>query len=439
MSYKIRDPVHTFIQFDDDEKAVVDSAPFQRLRHIHQLAMSYLVYPGASHKRFEHSLGVMELAGRIYDVVTSQENLTDEVRDIVPKPGSSRLAYWRSVVRMAALCHDMGHIPFSHAAEGELLPTGWDHEKISWDIIHSDALAKVWGMMEPPPSPIHIGKLALGPKKISKHGLSLRFTTWEAILAEIVVGDAFGADRMDYLLRDSLHTGVAYGKFDHHRLIDTLRIIPQPPPEPGAEVAAPALGCERGGLESAEALVLARYFMYAQVYFHPTRLIYDIHLRDFVRDWLQGPFQTGVGEHLRMCDNDVLVAIADAARRPDSRGHDPARRIMTRDHFRVADSRRLEDPRGAIEAIATATSGHFGQERVRYGASPPPPNSPSFPVRNRHGESVPCLSESQVLGKIPGPKDEYVFVDREIREEAKAWINTERARIISEASLVPVE
>ena len=73
--HEVRDPVHNFILVDNDERTVVDSRPVQRLRQIHQLAMSYLVYPGATHKRFEHSLGVMELAGRVYDIVTNPINI----------------------------------------------------------------------------------------------------------------------------------------------------------------------------------------------------------------------------------------------------------------------------------------------------------------------------------------------------------------------------
>ena len=90
---------------------------------------------------------------------------------------------------------------------------------------------------------------------------------------------------MDYLLRDSYHAGVAYGRFDHFRLIDTLRIIPS---ESDRAVAASKLGVEAGGLHSAEALLLARYYMYSQVYCHPIRRIYDIHLQDFLASDLAG-------------------------------------------------------------------------------------------------------------------------------------------------------
>src|ERR1700730_4830461 len=117
--HEIRDPIHVFVRLDSDEREVLNSEPFQRLRHIHQLAMSYLVYPGATHRRFEHSLGVMELAGRVFDVITTPANVTsDSAREVIPG-NATDLGYWRRVVRMAALCHDIGHLPFSHAAEDE--------------------------------------------------------------------------------------------------------------------------------------------------------------------------------------------------------------------------------------------------------------------------------------------------------------------------------
>jgi uncharacterized protein len=439
--HEVRDPIHVFVHYDDDEQAVIGSRPFQRLRNINQLALSYLVYPGATHKRFEHSLGVMELAGRIYDVVTRPDKITEAISEVVPTGDSSREhSYWRTVLRMAALCHDTGHLPFSHAAEDELLPSGWDHERITWEIVHSELLAPVWDSMRPKPDPHDVAKLALGPGKVEKLRLDLTFDTWEAILAEIIVGDVFGADRMDYLLRDSLHTGVAYGRFDHNRLIETLRVMPRPPQERGDEAEAeeregePALGCERGGLESAEAMQLARYFMFAQVYYHSTRLIYDVHLKDFLSAWLEdGRFSVDVSEHMKLTDNEVLAAIAVAAEDPSAGGHDPARRIQRREHFRVAYVRDPEDPPNTIEAIAKAAGEVFGPDNVRFGKSPRRPDPPDFPVRERDGSSVSSLALSDVLKTLPASRDEYVFVPKELREKAKAWIKRERETIIGAA------
>lgn len=271
--HEFRDPIHTFISVRTDERRVIDSRPFQRLRHIHQLALSYLVYPGATHKRFEHSLGVMEIASRIFDVVTASENLHhNTVRNIIPDDESR--SYWKSVLRMAALCHDLGHFPFSHAAEKELLPDDYDHERLTKDIIYNAEMQEIWKAMTPPLRADDIVKLAIGPKRAAP----LELDTWETVLAEIIIGDALGADRMDYLLRDSYHAGVSYGTFDHHRLINTLRILPTK----YEESDEPALGLEAGGLESSEGLMIARHFMYKQVYLHPIRRVYDIHLKDFL-------------------------------------------------------------------------------------------------------------------------------------------------------------
>ncbi len=248
---EIRDPVHVFVSADPDELALIDSRPFQRLRNIHQLALTYLVYPGGTHRRFEHSLGVMHLAGRIYDVVMRPENLSDPMREIVPA-SPRKIEYWRSVVRVAALCHDLGHLPFSHAAEDDLLPDGVGHEQITRELILSAELRPVWEKMKPRPVLEDVIKVALGPKDAP----DMEFDTWEAILAQMVVDDVFGADRIDYLLRDSLHAGVAYGRFDHNRLIQSMRILP-PASDPSvkgakgrAETAQDAtLGVIRGGLE----------------------------------------------------------------------------------------------------------------------------------------------------------------------------------------------
>jgi hypothetical protein len=84
--------------------------------------MTYLIYPGATHRRFEHSLGVMELASRVFDIITNPENLTDEIRNLFPQTTDPlKKLHWKRILRIAALCHDIGHMPFSHAAE-ELLP-----------------------------------------------------------------------------------------------------------------------------------------------------------------------------------------------------------------------------------------------------------------------------------------------------------------------------
>lgn len=430
-THEMRDPVHGFIRLDDDERSVIDSAPVQRLRQIHQLAMSYLVYPGATHRRFEHSLGVMELATRVFDVITNQENVLPQINGLMPDlQRKDGLAYWRRVLRMAALCHDLGHLPFSHAAEHDLLPTGWDHERLTVEIIRSDVMEELWASMTPPLRASDVAKIAVGQKKLKGES----YTDWQAILSEIVVGDAFGVDRMDYLLRDSLHAGVAYGRFDHFRLIDTIRILPASPVESGGS-KEPELGIESGGLHSAEALLLARYFMFSQVYFHPVRRIYDIHLKDFLRDWLDGKtFPTDVVSHIDHTDTEVISAMADASRDPDRPGHDSANRILGRRHFKVLWERNPSDLNvnpDAGTAIEAAANAKFGEHSVRRDSHVPSSALIDFPVLLRDGRIVSAQAESDVLKNVPTAAFDYVFVRPDLLPSASKWLEEERSSIVS--------
>jgi HD superfamily phosphohydrolase len=424
--HEIRDPIHVFIHLDSDERRVLDCRPVQRLRHIHQLALSYQVYPAATHKRLEHSLGVMELASRVFDIVCHTGNFDDEVARRLPElKQQDKLGYWRRVLRMAALCHDTGHLPFSHAAEEQLLPAGWDHEKLTRELIMSQEMRLIWNTVIPPLNPEHIVKVAVGPRKAK----DLWFSDWETILAEIIVGDALGVDRMDYLLRDSYHIGVSYGRFDHYRLIDTMRILISP------DTDQPALGIEEGGLQSAEALLLARYLMYSQVYFHSIRRIYDIHLRDFLQAWLpDGKFSVDPSEHLRTTDNEINSAIHAAARDGAAAGHESAKRIVNHSHFKVFYERHPKDVSinpDAVNLIFKAAKQEFRDENVRCDQFTQKGSGVDFPVLMKDGKPISSLSRSGVLQDIPVVATGYVYVVPEKQEEAKKWLSHNRQQIIS--------
>lgn len=431
--HEIRDPLHVFIRLDSDERKVLDSYPFQRLRYVHQLALSYLVYPGATHRRFEHSLGVMELAGRVFDVVTRPESIDDQIKSVIPELNNKdKLSYWRRVLRMAALCHDMGHLPFSHAAEKELLPAGIDHETMTGEIIRNcEELSSIWQQMTPPLRCEDIIKLAVGPKKLK----GVKYTDWEAILSEIIVGDAFGVDRIDYLLRDSYHTGVAYGRFDHYRLLDTLRILPRATSDGSEGSLEPVLGIEEGGLHSAEALLLARYFMYSQVYFHPVRRIYDIHLKDFLKNWLpDGKFPTSVEPFLALTDSEVIAALLEASRDPKHPGHDPARRIIGHKHYKLLYKRNPADVQTNIQAgdaVFKSASARFGEHVVRGDFYKEKGGIPDFPVKLKDGRIVSSLVISDTLRYLPVAAFDYVFIREDLLKEAKEWLEKNREEIIT--------
>jgi len=427
LTHEIRDPIHTFIKLSSEERKVLDSPQFQRLRYIHQLALTYLVYPGATHNRFEHSLGVMELASRVYDVVTDPENIHNEIKDKFPEVNESdKRNYWKEVIRMAALCHDLGHIPFSHAAEKELMEEGCSHETFTANII--DELAEIWQEMTPPLRTDDIKKLAVGPKKLP----DLTFSDWESILTEIITGDSFGVDRIDYLLRDSYHAGVAYGNFDHFRLIDTLRILPKE----YADTEEPALGIEIGGIHTAESLLLARYYMFTQVYMHRVRRIYDIHLKDFMKSWLgKDKITDDLDFHLNLTDNKILVAMREALNNEDKPGHKDAKRILERNHFKVLYSPNPGDMEINIDpntAIYEAAKEEFGKDNVRYDSYHPTGGTYDFPVLLNTEEVESSVNISDALNNIPVVKVDFVFINSDLKKDADEWLKANKEAILKE-------
>ena len=426
-THEFRDPVHVFIRLNSDERKVVDSEPFQRLRHVHQLAMTYLVYPGATHRRFEHSLGCMELASRIFDTITRPEHtgkLPEDIRGLPDFQDTGALAYWRKVLRLAALCHDLGHLPFSHAAE-ELLPAGVTHETMTKRFI-MEGMADIWASLdEPRPEMQQIAKIAVGEKEAADLP---PFTPWESILSEIITGDIFGADRMDYLLRDSLHAGVTYGHFDHHRLIDTMRILPGTAKDDTQEHdPEPELGIEYGGKQVAESLLVARYLMFSQVYFHPVRRIYDLHLKEFLKASLPGgTYPVDLPRFVDTTDNEVLESIRKSARDANSRGHDHAARILKRRHFKKAFHATIQDCKAnptILSDLSAALVEYLGQENVMSDDLDKKTASKNdFPIRADDGRIISAHNESGVMTQLPLATTGYVFVKPELRDTACRWV-----------------
>ncbi len=260
--YRIRCPIHGFILFSENERKIIDHWIFRRLRHIRQLALTEMVYPGATHTRFEHSLGVMELATRAFDQLAAArgallEKTLKQVAELNAKP----LAIARQLVRLAGLLHDVGQACFSHAAES-VIHEGRGHEFLTFKLVEEkeflgSELDKAYfagfsGLL---------GKILRGgavmPPQLK-------------VLRDLVSGE-MDADRCDYLLRDSHHCGVEYGRFDHRRMIQCLDLHE-------AEAGTLEIALQRDGIHTFEALILARYQMNTQVYFHRIRRIYDYYL-----------------------------------------------------------------------------------------------------------------------------------------------------------------
>jgi len=321
--YEIRCPVHGFISLNAWERDLVDQPAFQRLRRIRQLAWTDQVYPGAMHTRFEHSLGVMHSATLLYSAIRHRSSDV-LASDLGYKPEG--LDRDLQLVRLAALLHDVGHAPFSHAAE-ELLPSQksgkkYKHEHYSAAIVRTDLRSCI---DTHPFNTTNYGFTADDVAALLEGSTSAR----QRIFWRDLIDGQMDADRMDYLLRDSHHAGVQYGRFDLNRLVNTICAIP------GARGRAPRLGISEGGWHAAEGLVLARYFMFTQVYFHKTRVAYDIHLRGALKELLPGkqfprPEGTELKEFLKWDDWKVLGLLSDG------KGGEHGRRLTSRDHYRMA-------------------------------------------------------------------------------------------------------
>ena len=215
--FRIRDPLHGTISLSSTEEKLLDCCQMQRLRGIRQLATAYLVYPGANHTRFEHSIGTLFLADRMCREMGM---------------GEEKIAK----ARVAALLHDIGHVAFSHESEAVLKGKLGTHEEVGRHLVLQGEIAE-----------------ALSGEFSSREIADLCGTP----LGSVITSD-IGADRMDYLLRDSHYTGVAYG------VIDTQRICTS------VSLGKNGLLIRERGLEAAESLLVARVTMFSTVYLHKT-------------------------------------------------------------------------------------------------------------------------------------------------------------------------
>jgi HD superfamily phosphohydrolase len=263
--YRIRCPIHGFILFSENERKIIDHWIFRRLRHIRQLALTDMVYPGATHTRFEHSLGVMELASQAFDQLMAKRGaLLEERLNKVAGFEEKALAIARQLVRMAGLLHDVGHACFSHAAES-VIHAGKGHEAFAIELVQE----KEWLGGELDRAFFAGFADLLG--KVLRGGAVM--PPQLGVLKDLVSGE-MDADRSDYLLRDSLHCGVEYGRFDYLRMLQCLELHE-------VDGGALEIALNRDGLHTFEALILARYQMNTQVYFHRIRRIFDYYLSRF--------------------------------------------------------------------------------------------------------------------------------------------------------------
>lgn len=306
--YKIIcDPVHAEIPISELEQRLVDSRSFQRLRNLKQLGLASLVYPNATHTRFAHSLGVFRLMSRVIDLFVDQGKFDDSDR---------------RKLRIAALLHDIGHYPYSHLMEfldrDKLRPElfrdtenpGTNEKKV----IRETAVERY-------PSHEKIGELIISERTDITEVLKKANIDPNEIGAMIrgqhsnpaynrLTHSSLDVDRMDYLVRDSLGTGVPYGRIDLDYLLNNLLIHTEPNRE-GKEVNDVVLASKAAA--AAEHFLVARYFMHKVVYFHKTTFGLEALLRQilFLMREQKLIYATGADIESVIKDDDLFFAFHD--------------------------------------------------------------------------------------------------------------------------------
>lgn len=230
----IRDPLWNNIRVDSLALRLIDTAAYQRLRYVRQLGLAYLVYPGATHSRFEHGLGTYHLARRTLALLGERGELA----------GVDEVDVEKTIILAAALLHDVGHYPFSHALE-EI--GARHHEEVACSLITSGKAAEVLRQAIAPDAPERVYDLILGMSASPLQGL---------------ISGSLDLDKIEYLKRDAMMCGVPYGEIDVDRLLHSLTLVHDP------ESGRLSVGVMEKGLSALESLLFAKYQMYRNVYWH---------------------------------------------------------------------------------------------------------------------------------------------------------------------------
>lgn len=285
----VLDPVHGYIEMDEIVQELLATPQMQRLRRIKQLGFSNLVYPGANHTRFEHSLGAMHLASML------MKNL-DSIEEGKKKE-----------IRAAALLHDVGHGPFSHVTENVIDKyTRHRHDDVK-EIVGKGEIKEV------------LKKHGISPGDLAKH------VKGETSLGQILSSE-IDVDRMDYLVRDAHYTGVAFGIVDYNRLINQMHFYED------------RLVVDYGGLKAAESLLVSRFWMNTSVYYHHVTRISEAMCSKAVEYMIKNG-ELDPARLRQMDDTDLTAAMRNAS----GYAGELAMRLDTRKLYKRALYTGLED------------------------------------------------------------------------------------------------
>ena len=421
-TYEIRDAIYGFIELNDWERDIINHPVFQRLRRIRQLSLTDMVYPGAMHTRFEHSLGVMHIATRMYEEIVKRRSDFLKSELSFTDGGIERD---RVIVRISCLLHDVGHAPFSHAAE-ELMDKDPITGKIYKHENYSAAAAEFLMQDVIEHHPLN-QNYNIKAREIADF-LNGRSTLGRCLLWRHLVSSQLDADRADYLLRDSHHIGVAYGKYDLNRLLVTLTVAIDP------DINSPVLAVEEGGEHSAEALIIARYMMFTQVYFQRARRAYDHHSVQALKHLLneyhnnEGFFpppttKEAVAEYFKWDDWRVMGMIHAG------QGGENGKILLERKHHRcifetpeIPENSDLEDAQLVLDRLGPMVSLIDKAENSWY-----KPGAKDIPILIRPGKHnetlIPLSLRSNVVKGLKDISQTRIYVPVEKKNDALNIVN----------------
>ncbi len=382
----VHDPIHGSVPIDGVFQEVADRHEMQRLRYVRQLGMGFLVFPGANHTRFEHSLGVYHLAGRMADAISLSEEDSD-------------------LVRMAGLLHDMCHSPFSHSLEATTESiTGMDHMELARAIITGktrnrlpsfdsilDGVGPIGDILDANGIPANEVCDLIEFHESRSENLD-SFTggqTWfrSRDYAHQIIHGPVDADQMDYLMRDAHYTGMTHGDIDCERLINTMAVHND------------RIVINRGGIAAAEGLMVSRSLMYTSVYFHETVKIAE-------RMLVKAVDECDADKSLIFLwnDSDLMQCLLSSGGRPA----ETAKRILTRDLYKKAAIVYAEEMTDDLASVLMQYSGPEGRDRLEKEVA----DAAGVDVYEVAAEVAP-LSNIQSLAKIG--KTDVAILDSEGR------------------------